>query len=191
VTELARLACDPLRVAVLADRGDLVGPCPFDGEGARAHLLALSADDRPRLAAEDRLVERQPLARDERPVGDDLVAGLDVDEVADHDLLDRDLSLLAVADDGCVRGDEGREAVERPLRAQLLRDPDRRVGDDDPEEEGVLPLREREREHAHHQQDRVEDREDVGADDARRRAARRGRLGRAALGEAALGLGLG
>jgi hypothetical protein len=90
-----------------------------------------------------------------------------------------------------VRGDERGEPVERALRAQLLGDPDRGVGDDDPEEERVLPLRERKREHAHHQQDRVEDREDVGADDARRRAARRGRLDRAALGEAALGLRLG
>jgi hypothetical protein len=189
MAELARLADDALRVAVRADGGDLVGAGALDRERARANLLALAARHRPRLAAENRLVEGERLARNDVPVGDDLVARLDADEVADDDVLDPDPTRLALANHRRVRRDERGEPVERVLRAQLLDDADRRVGDDDGEEERVLGVPNRERQHAEDDEDPVEEREDVGSDDARRRAARRGRLDRAALGEAAGGLG--
>ena len=64
-------------------------------------------------------------------------------EVADDDVLDAHLARGAVPDDRGRRRDERREAVERVLRPHLLDDPDRRVEDEDPEEERVLPLTER------------------------------------------------
>jgi hypothetical protein len=90
-----------------------------------------------------------------------------------------------------VRRHEGRELVELSLRPQLLRDPDRGVRDDDPEEERVPPVRDPEGQDAEDEQDRVEDGEDVRDDDALRRPARRRRLDRATLREPPLRLGLG
>jgi hypothetical protein len=86
--------------------------------------------------------------------------------------------------------DERGELVERPLRANLLRDPDRGVRDEHAEEERVLPFAEDERDDAGDEQDQIEDREDVRADDARVRAARR-RLVRRPGGKPARGLCLG
>ena len=66
------------------------------------------------------------------------------------------------------RRDERGEPVERMLRADLLRDADRRVRDQHPEEERITPIRERERQRAEHDQDQIEDRERVRANDAAR-----------------------
>ena len=106
-------------------------------------------------------------------VGDDLVSRLDAQQVTRRDLVDGNGSRDPVANDGCSGRDERSEAVERALRADLLRDPDRRVREQDAEEERVLPLAKHERRSAGDGEDEVEDREDVGADDARVRAARR------------------
>ena len=88
-----------------------------------------------------------------------------------------------------VRGgrDERSEAVERSLRAHLLRDADAGVRDEDREKERVLHVAERERQHSGREQDQVEHREDVRDDDALVRAARLRRGGRA-RGELSLGL---
>ena len=51
---------------------------------------------------------------------------------------------LTVPDDGRSRLHERRERVERPLRTYLLEDPDRRVGDDHTEKQGVARVAERE-----------------------------------------------
>jgi len=178
VAELLRLAGELDRVAVLAHGGDAVCPRALDREGARADLLAAAARDRRRLAGQDRLVDEQAFAPLERPVGDDLVARLEPDEISLDNLLDRDAALLAVADDEPGRSDERGEPVERPLRPYLLRDPDAGVRDEDDEEQRVLGVPEGERQHAEEEQDQVEEREDVGTDDARVRAARMGRSGR-------------
>ena len=114
-----------------------------------------------------------PLCAHQLSVGDDLVTRLDAQQVARHDLVDGNGSRDPVANDGRRRRDERGEPVERALRADLLRDPDRRVRDKHAEEERVLPLSEHKRCSAGDGEDEVEDREDVGADDARVRAARR------------------
>ncbi len=172
MAERARLAREPRRVAVLADGGDRVHADALDRERARAHLVAGSALDRARLAGQDRLVDAQRVGVLERPVGDDLVARLEPHEVAGDELVDMHPPRVAVANDRRVRRDERREPVERALRADLLHRADPGVRDEDAEEERVLPLAERERHGAGDGEDQVEDREDVGADDARVRAAR-------------------
>ena len=118
-------------------------------------------------------------------VGDQLVAGLDPDDVAGDDLVGAQLDHAAVADRLRPRRDQQRELVERLLRLQLLADPDRRVDDRDQAEERVGPQPEREDEDEEAADDRVEQRQDVGGDDARHRAAVR-RLGLAQPREPAL-----
>ena len=76
-----------------------------------------------------------PRLDDHLAVGDELVAGLDDDDVAGHDLVGEELGHLAVADRLRLGGDEDRELVERPLRLQLLADPDVGVDDRDHPEE--------------------------------------------------------
>ena len=185
VPKRARLAGQSRRIALLADGGDEVRAGSFDRKRAGAHVLSLRPFDGARLAGQDRLVEPQRVGLLERPVRDDLVSRPDLHEVADDDLLDLNLPRRSVANDGCVWRDEGRQPVERPFRPDLLHRSDPGVPDEDTEEERVLPLAERQGEAAGDGEDQVEDREDVGADDARVRTARARARRRASLGKAA------
>ncbi len=191
MAELAGLAGELLRVALVADGLDRVRARALDGEGARAHLLTGLAPHRARLAGQDRLVQLQPGRVGERAVGHDLVARLHAHEVAGNHLPDGDVAWLAVADDGGLGRDQRSQAVERALRAQLLRDPDRGVGHDDEEEERVPPVCEDERQQPERGEDRVERRQHVRPDDRGGRAAGRGRRRRSPLREPTRRLSLG
>ena len=170
--ERARLAGDPLGIALRPDRGHHQRAHALDGEGAGANLLAGLALHRARLAGQHRLVDPEAARGHELSVRDDLVARLKLDEIPHHDLVHVQATTRTVPDDGRSRLHERRERVERPLRTYLLEDPDRRVGDDHTEEQGVAHVAERDHEHAEHDQDQVEDREDVRPDDARVGTAR-------------------
>jgi hypothetical protein len=170
----ARLSGDAGCVALRPNGGDPIAPRSFDGEGARANIVSARAGDRTRLPGEDRLVEPENLARLERPVRDNLVTGGKPHQIADDELLDASASLDAVANNCGRRRDERGEPVESTLRPNLLNDPDRRVRDQDAEEERITPVAEDEGDDAEDEQDQVEDREDIGADDACVGAARRG-----------------
>ena len=172
VAKRPRLAGDLRRVAVHADRLDGEVALALDDERSRPHLAARRPLGGQRLAGEDRLVEPQRGRRLQRPVGHDLVARLEANEVTDYHLRHRDPGGRSVPDDRRRGGDERRQPVERPLGPHLLRDPDRRVRDQHAEKERILPLAEHQRGSAGDGQDQVEEREDVGADDARVRAAR-------------------
>ena len=106
------------------------------------------------------------------------------------ELLHPRLPHRAGAHDGCVRCNERRQPVERSLRSYLLHRPDPGVGDEDPEEERVLPLAERQRQATGDGQDQIEDGEDVRADDPGVRATALRPLRWPALGQAAFRLGL-
>ncbi len=174
MAELARRPREALGVALGTDRRDLERPGSLDDERPGANLLARSrARPRPtRRSGSTRRSEARSSATQE-PVGDDLVAWREADEIALDDLGDVKPARLAVTDDGRLRRHERRQLVELLLGPELLPDPDARVGDDDPEEERVAPVPERQREDAEREQDRVERRERVRADDRRGRAARR------------------
>src|SRR5947208_3332264 len=137
MAEGARLAGDAGRVALLPDCGDLELADAFGDERPRPHLLARPTRYRARLAGQDRLVERQAVRRLDPSVRHDLVARLDAQEVADDDIADADRAGATVSYDGGGRRDERGEPVERLLRPHLLDDPDRRVEDEDPEEQRV------------------------------------------------------
>src|SRR5829696_10501291 len=176
MAELPRLARDLLRVAVLAHRVELVVAGARDRERAGEHPVGRALADPVRLAGQERLVDRESARVDKRAVGDELVAGLDADDVAGDDLVRRQLDDAAVADDPGARRDQEREPVQGLLGLQLLANPDRGVDDGDQPEKSIRPEAEREDQDEEDADDRVEQRQDVGGDDARDRAAR-GRLG--------------
>ena len=173
---------DALGVAVRPDRCDLEGARALDDEGARPHLVAgrrarpaaphPSGSTRPRTGR--RSARSGPSATTWSP-------GAEPDEIALDDLRHVEPARLAVPDDGGARRHERRELVELPLGPELLPDPDPGVGDDDPEKERVAPVAEDQRQEPEREQDRVERRHGVRADDCRRRPAR-GRLRRLAAG---------
>jgi hypothetical protein len=191
MAERARLSAESLRVAVLADRGHLAPRGALDDERAGPDLVARRTDDRLALAGQDRLVEPQAIRFRDHRVSDQLVVRLEPQRVTDDDVLDRDAACAAVADHGRRRGDERGQAIQRPLRPHLLHDADRGVRDDDAEEQGIAGIPEQQREDAEHRQDGVEDRDDIGDDDARVRAAGHRPRNRPPLGQAPRRLELG
>ena len=153
---------EPGRLAVGAHRGGDEGALALDRVGAGEHGIARLLAHGLGLAGEVGLVDHDAGGLCEVAVGDDLVAGADAHEVADHDVLQRHGAGLTVADHHGGGGDEGGEAVERALGAHLLGDADAGVEEDDAEEERVLGVAQGEREGAEAHEDRVEHRERVG-----------------------------
>ena len=142
VTERAGLAGHARCVAVGADRLHLKRARALRHERPRAHLLTDRVRDRLGLAGQDRLVQTQVAGRDQPPVGHQLVAGLDQQDVADDHLADGDQAHGAVPSHPRLRRNEQREAVQRALGPHLLGDADRRVGHDHAEEQSVAPIAE-------------------------------------------------
>ncbi len=171
--ELTRLAGEPLGIRVGTDRRHRIRTRTLDRERSGADLLTTPTRHRTRLPCQDRLVDEQAGRLREPPVGNELVAGTDFHEVTGNDVADMELAHAAVSHDPRDRGDERREAVERPFGPHLLRDPDPCVEDEDEEEEGIAPVRERQREHAERSQDHIEDGQCVRANDRSVRPRRR------------------
>ena len=146
--------------------------------------------DRRGLAGQDRLIESKIGRRYERPVRDQLIAGLHEHDVVNDEFFKRQRSGAAVALHRRGGRDQQREAIERPLRAHLLNDPDRRVRHDDAEEQRVARVTEDQGDGPEPGEDQVEHREDVGPDDAGVRAARPGSPHPACGRQAPRGLGL-
>ena len=178
------------RVRVVADHVGPVDASPGDAEAAGPHLVAERPPDRVGLAGQHRLVELQRASLEQRSVRDHLLSGLEPDRVALDDALDRHRDGLAVADDARARGHEQRQPVELPLGPQLLEDADRRVDDHDPDEQQVRELAHGDERDREPDQDQVEQRERVLADDRARRAARALVLDGSARIQAALRLGV-
>ncbi len=126
-------------VAVRADRGHVherhAGHCGRAGVDGVALLLAHGA----RFAGDHRLVEFEPPRLHDRGVRGHLLSRPQPHEVAEHNVVVRNLHVVAVAAHEVIRGDEDRQFVERVLCAQLGDDADARVDDDDEPEDGVLP----------------------------------------------------
>src|SRR5215207_8313189 len=131
VSERTRLAGDPRRVAPLPDCLNDELACTLDDERSGSNVFAGSADDGARLPCEDGLVEGDSVRVDEMTVRDNLVSRLDAQQVAGDDLVDGGCSRDPVTNDGRRRRDERSKPVERALRADFLRDPDRRVREED------------------------------------------------------------
>ncbi len=117
------------------------------------------------LPGEQRLVDLQAVGLDDLTVSGHLIAGPQSDQVVEHDLADGPLLLGAVAHHGGRRCVQHGEAIERPLRSQLLHDPDQRVPDDHQTEQGIGGRADGQHGDEQHAEDGVEAGEDVGPDD--------------------------
>ncbi len=190
LARLARGVGDRARVGVAADQVGPVDAASGQAVAARAHLVAESARHRVGLAGQHRLVELQRAGLQQRSVRDHLLARLEPHGVALDNALDRHCDRLTVADHAGARGDQQCQAVELPLGAQLLEDPDRRVDHDDADEQQVGVLADGDEGDREPDQDQVEQRERVLAHDGPRRAARSLIVHRAARIEAASRLGM-
>ncbi len=140
-------------------------------EAARQHGVAGALDDEVGLAGEQRLVDLEVAPAHHVAVDHDLVAGLGADGVADDELGGVDLALIAVAhDDGAGPGQDG-DAVERALGAHLLVEADHGVGGHDAHrQQRVEVVTERDEHRGQHEQDVVDEVEDVVAHDLAIRA---------------------
>ena len=90
-------------VRIGADAGGLEPAAARAHEAAGEHFVARVLVDRVALAGEQRLVDVEPDFVAQHAVARDLVAGTEVEEIVEHDLFDRDLRDVAVADDPSAR----------------------------------------------------------------------------------------
>ena len=157
------------------DSGDLVPARARHAEGARRDPVSGRLVDGVRLARQLRLVDLD-LSPDELAVEDDLVAKAQVDEVAEDEVLGLHDALNAAPSHRRRRLREDRDAVQRPLGADLLVDRDGDVRADHADGHGCVegPADDDQRDRQE-EQDVVHERERVLHDDREVGAGRRRR----------------
>ena len=169
-SELPGLSLEPPRIGHLTHPGRPDPPRAGDREGPRQHRFAGGLGHRLRLTGQEGLVDFETLRCQHLAVDGDLVAPTYLDHIVQHDLFERDVEGPTRADDVAPRSGQHGQPIERPLRADLLEDPDRRVGHEDDAEERILR---RPNHHGHDEQgpqDGVETSEHVGPHDLTDRA---------------------
>ncbi len=135
-------------------------------EAAREHLVAGPLGDEVGLAGQKRFVDVHPPAADDLPVDDDLVAGVQHQDVTQNELGRVDGLFLAVADHRRFGPGQQRDLVQHALGAHFLDDADERVDEDDPDRhEGVGIAAQQSQSDAEAEQDVVDEGENVLADD--------------------------
>jgi hypothetical protein len=163
----------PGGIGVISDPGGSIATGPCGDEAARQALVAGLFPHRVGLSGEQRLVDLQPRRCDHVAVDHQLVAGAQLDEIVDHDLVHGLLDHGTGADDPDLWGRHDFETIEGPLSPELLDDADGRVGDEDDPEQCVSRLAQHEQDDQEEgpEQD-VEPGDDVGPDDLPGGAAR-------------------
>ena len=106
VPKRTRLSGHPRGEATLADRGHAVRAGAFHDERAGKHLLPGYTSDGLGLAGQDGLIEAKVGGRQDRAVGDHLIAGLNDHHVVDHELLEWERTGLTVPPHGRGWGDQ-------------------------------------------------------------------------------------
>ena len=167
MTERAGGRGQPRCTTVVANRRRLDESGALEHERTRPHRLPRHSHHRLRFPGQVGLIERKPVRALNGPVRRHLVARSKPHDIPHHELIDRNPSIGPVPDHDHFRRDQRGKPVQRPLRANLLKRPDRDVRDQDPEKQGVLPRPERQGQHAEDKQDPVRDRQRVSANDAR------------------------
>ncbi len=163
--ELARLRRQLAGVGVATDARGLEPSAPGHHEASRQHLGIGDLVDRVALPGEQRLVDLEAVGGAHDAVARDLVTESQLEQVVEHDRLDRDVLHHAVAHHTRDRRVEHRELIKGALRPQLLDDPDQRVGDEHDAEQAVLDRTDHDDHGEHRAENGVEPREHVGADD--------------------------
>ena len=136
--EPASLGGDLACVRVGTDMRGLEPTAARHDEAAGVDLVAGVLVDRVTLPGEQRFVDLEANRESHDTITRDLVAGAQIEQVVDDDLLDRYLLDVAVADNASARRVQHREPVERALGAYFLDDADRRVREEHEPERRVL-----------------------------------------------------
>ena len=160
------------RVGIGADPRRLETARARHHDAPRQHLVAGLLAHRLRLTREQRLVELETVGGTRDPVGHELVARPDLEQVVEHHVGDRNLPYLPVAHHAGARRRHDGEAVEGSLGPPLLADTEQGVDDQHEAEKTVLRGAEHEDQHEHGRENRVEARQEIRARDLTQRTAR-------------------
>src|ERR1022692_3132048 len=172
MTKRSRLARQPRRETLSPNRRHLIDTSPLAHERTRTQLIADTVANRLGLAAQDRLVHAQIAGRQHPPIGDELIARLDDDEITQHHPLDPNKPLDPLTAHASMWRHQHRQAIEGTLRADLLRDPNPSVRNDHTQKQRIAPITENQRHRTKASENRVENRQHIGADNARVRTTR-------------------
>ena len=148
---------------------DAVGPRAAgarDDEAAGQKQVARLFEYRVRLAGDERLVDLALAGKDDA-VGADLTAVGKGQHVVQHNLVDGQRKLFAVADNRYLRLREEGELVDHALGADLLKNADGGVAEHNADEQSVFIGADRQNGDGQQQIDDVEQRQQVVAEDAR------------------------
>ena len=159
--------------ALEADLLGLVVAAAGHAETAREQGIAGMFGHEVRLAGEQRLVDLHAALADHGSVDHHLVAGVEVEDVAEHHLGRVEVLHPALAHHARLGAHEDGDAVHHALGADLLDEADDGVGEDDEDDdESVERLAEGQQHGAQHVEQVVDEVEDVVAHDAPVGAAR-------------------
>ena len=161
----ARLLGQALRVHALAHRRGDHAARPGHDTRAGQELVADLLLDWARLARQQRLVDFQARGRQHRAVHAHLITQGQLDDIVDHDVARRNHRHRPVAQDGRLRRIDNRQGVQRALGAQLRDDADHRVDDHNAAENTVAQVTEQQDNDRRSDNDRIEERHHVLADD--------------------------
>ena len=161
-----RLGGELVGEAVETDAGGLVVAAARHAEAARHELVPGVLGHEVRLAGEQALVDLHAALADHGPVHDHLVARLEAQDVAEHDLRRVELHELPVAQHVRLGAQQDRHLVHHALGADLLEQADDGVGGDDEDDgERVQRLAQDQEQDAEEVEEVVDEVEDVVADD--------------------------
>jgi len=165
--ELGGLGRELVGEALEADLLGLVVAAARHAEAAREQRIAGMLGHEVRFAGEQRLVHFHAALADHRAIDDHLVAGVQVEDVAEHHLGRVEVLHPALPHHARLGPHEDGDAVHHALGADLLDEADDRVGEDDEDDdEGVEGLAEGKQHDAQHVEQVVDEVEDVVAHDA-------------------------
>jgi len=174
-SELAGLFGKPGGISIRTHPPGLVDAGPGRHETPGQHFVAAFLHDGVRFTGEERLIDLEALRSNHDAVDNDLVAGLEGEQVVEDHHVDRHFAFPAVADHagpGCA---QQREVVEGFLGPEFLDDPDGGVSDQDESEHRILDRSDDQDDHQHCPEQDVEEGDDVGLDDLADCSGRAGR----------------
>ena len=167
--EGARLLGQTLRVDALTDSRGHHAASTRDDARAGQQLIALLLLHGARLAGQQRFIDFEARRGQNRTVHAHLIAERQIDDVVEHDVARWHNRQGAVTQDGRLRSIDDSERVEGSLGTELRHDADHRVDDHDATENAITQVTEQQHDDRRSDDDRVEQRQDVLADDRRHR----------------------
>ena len=167
--EGARLLRQALRIDALAHGRGHHAASTRDNARTRQQLIASLLLYGARLAGQQRLIDFEARRGQNRAIHTYLIAKRQIDDVIEDNVACRHDRQGTVAQDGRLRSIDDSERVEGSLGTELRHDADHRIDDHDATENAITQVAEQQHDNRRSDDDRVEQRQDVLADDRRHR----------------------